>query len=150
MRPPSWDLGLGIWDLGFSLMRQRVEHGVDAKRVAVGTEVHEVRRIVALALPRVAEVGVVRHQDDDAALAVGDRARVRHGAVRTAFRRAARSEEEVNRGNLSDFLHLELRVEDRMFGRQIEYRELGCGKRLSQLAYPPAPGVFAPEIVGPE
>src|SRR5262245_55921917 len=77
----AWNLGFGIWDL---LMRQRVQHGIDAERVPIWTEIHEVRRIVALALPRIAEIRVVRHQDDHPAFLVDDGACVRSSAVGAA------------------------------------------------------------------
>src|SRR5262245_45710818 len=37
-----------------------------------------------------------------------------------------------------------------MVGWQIEDGEFGCRQRLPQLPYPPAPRVFAPEVIGPE
>src|SRR5438309_9623269 len=80
-----------------ALMSQRVQHRIDAERVAVGPEIQEVRRIVALAFPRIAEVGVVRHQHYEAPLLVRDGARVRHRAVGAAFGRAARPEAEIDR-----------------------------------------------------
>src|SRR5205085_7231823 len=79
-----------------SSVREGIDHGVNPERVPVGAEVHEVRRIVALALPRIPEVRVVRHQHDHAALLVGDAARVRHGAVGAALGGAAASEEEID------------------------------------------------------
>src|SRR5262245_55919358 len=143
----AWDLGFGIWDL---LMRQRVQHGIDAERVPIWTEIHEVRRIVALALPRIAEIRVVRHQDDHAALLVDDAARVGRRAVGAAFRRAPGAEKEIDRRNLRDFLDLELCVEHRMVERQIEDRKFGRWQCLPQLAHPPAPRVLAPEVISPQ
>src|SRR6058998_3053050 len=90
-----------------------VQHRIDPERVAVRSEVDEVRRVVALALPRVAEVGVVRHEDDQTSLLVRDAARVRDGAVGAALGGATRTEEEVDRRNLRDLLHLELRMKER-------------------------------------
>src|SRR5262245_1792759 len=118
----TWDLGFGIWDL---LMRQRVQHGIDAERVAIRTEIHEVRRIVALALPRIAEIRVVRHQDNQPALLVNDGARMRGCTVGAALRGSPRAEEEIDRGNLRDLLDLELRVEQRMVERHIEDGKFG-------------------------
>ena len=59
---------------------------VDAERVALRRELQEVRVVVALALERVAEVGVVRHQHHDVpVLVVEDGAHVRHRAVPAAL-----------------------------------------------------------------
>src|SRR6187200_355612 len=79
------------------LMSQSVEDSIDAKRVAIGAEVHEVRRIVAFALPRIAIVRVMRHQDDHPSLLVGDAAGMRGRAVGAALRRAPGAKEKVDR-----------------------------------------------------
>src|SRR5687767_1437271 len=69
------------------LMRARgaVAHGVqqhvDAERVAVDREGVEVARVIRFALPRVADVGVVGCQQDDAAAAIERGAGVRLDAV---------------------------------------------------------------------
>src|SRR5689334_18082796 len=52
-------------------MRHSVEHDVDADRVAVRRELVEVFLALAFALPGVGDVGVVRHDDHQAALVVG-------------------------------------------------------------------------------
>src|SRR4030095_15157291 len=132
------------------LMSQGVQHGIDAERVPIRTEIDEVGRVVALALPRIAVVRVVRHQDDHAALLIDDAARVGSRAVGAAFRRPPGAEEEIDRRNLRDFLYLELRVEQRMVEGQIENGKFGCRQCLPQLAHPPVPRVLAPEVIGPE
>src|SRR5262245_1464655 len=142
-----WGLGFGIWDL---LMSQRVQDGIDAERVAIRTEIYEVRRIVALALPRIAEIRVVGHQDDQPALLVDDPARVRGRTIGAALRGSPRAEKEIDRGNLRDLLDLELCVEQRMVERQIEDRKFGRWQCLAQLAYPPGPRVLAPEVIRPQ
>src|SRR6476619_4728560 len=53
-------------------VRQRVEQGVDPERVAVHGELVEVARVVSLALEGVAEVGVVRDENDQPAVRIGD------------------------------------------------------------------------------
>src|SRR5688572_14660944 len=91
-------------------VRQRVEQDVDAERVAWDTELIEEPRVVALALPRVADIRVVRHQHHHASGLVGDDARVRRRAVRALLRRvAARSHEVADIRNLRHLPHRELR-----------------------------------------
>src|SRR2546425_9577696 len=94
-------------------MREGVEEGVDSERVAFRPERHEVARVVALALPRVADVGVVRDQDNDAALLIRNRAEVRDRAVGSLFGcSAARPHVETDVRDLRHVSYLELRAEN--------------------------------------
>ncbi len=58
-------------------------------RVTVRREEIEETRILRLALPRVGDVGVVRHQDHHPATRIDDRAQVDVLAVGAALRRLA-------------------------------------------------------------
>src|SRR2546428_10155678 len=58
-------------------MRQRVEHGVDAERVAARREADEELVVLPSPLPRIADVGVVRHEDHH--LAMCERASLKPG-----------------------------------------------------------------------
>src|SRR5262245_50509542 len=68
-------------------VRQRIQQRIDAERIPRSREVFEVLAAVALALERVAEVGVVRHHDEDVTEVVRDRAHVRLRAAAAALRR---------------------------------------------------------------
>src|SRR5947209_146236 len=71
------------------LERQGVQQDVDTDRISRGGELIEVRAILAFALERVPEVGVVRHENQHVAFAIGDRARMDHCAVGATLGRAA-------------------------------------------------------------
>src|SRR6476659_3326951 len=87
------------WLVALSV-RQRVEEDVDTDGVAGGGELVEVPVIVAFTFERIAEIGVVRHEDEHVSLLIADGARVRHGAVGAALRRAAaRALPEADRRN---------------------------------------------------
>src|SRR3954470_22698773 len=62
-------------------MGHRINHDVDAERVAVRREAIEVFLALALALPRVRDVGIVRHDDQQPAAGVLDAAEVHVRAV---------------------------------------------------------------------
>src|SRR5450432_3473192 len=70
---------------GAGSMSQRVDHDVDADRVAVRREAVEVFLALALALPGVGDVGVVRHDDHQPTALVGDGAEVGVRAVGAAL-----------------------------------------------------------------
>ena len=67
------------------LVGHRVEEHVDRDAVPVDGELVEVLRVFSFALPRIAHVGVVRHEDHHASMAIGNRARVDLGAVRATL-----------------------------------------------------------------
>src|SRR5262245_35910489 len=104
------------WSVG-----QRVQNYVDADRVAVRREVIEVVAVLAFALERVAEVGVVRDEDDHVPLLVEDGARVRRRAERAALRGAA-AEPEADRGDLREVFDVVERVKERVVERQVDDR----------------------------
>src|SRR5262245_10890543 len=86
-------------------VRHRVEHHVHANRVAGGRESIEVLAVLTLAFPRVRDVGVVRHEDDQPAVRVRDPAKVDRRAVSSALRRVLSTPlpvPEVDRGDLRD------------------------------------------------
>src|SRR5258705_1982330 len=127
------------------LMRQGVEDRVDAEGVTARTDSDEVFGAVAFALPGIAEVGVVRHQHDQAAVLVVDAARLRHRAVRAALRRAAAgSQIEPDVRDLRDRRDLELRMEQRVIAWKIEDRKLVRRQRLAKLTDPVIPCVASP------
>src|SRR4051794_4304786 len=70
-------------------MRHPIEHDVHADSVAVRRELVEILLALALALPCIRDVGVVRHHHHQAPFLVRDAAEVDVGAVRSAFRGAA-------------------------------------------------------------
>src|SRR5688572_29376949 len=63
------------------LVTHRVEQDVQPDGVAIGRELEKILRVGGFTLPRVGDVGVVRHQHHDPAIAIGDGANVRLGAV---------------------------------------------------------------------
>src|SRR5216683_6472060 len=82
-------------------MRQRVEEDVNTDGVPGGGELVEVPVVVAFAFERIAEVGVMGHEHNHVSLLIADSARVRHGAVGAALRRAAAgAHPEVDRRDL--------------------------------------------------
>ena len=109
-------------------VRQRVEQHVDPERVAVHGELVEVARVVSFALEGVAEIGVVRDENDQPAVLIGDTTCVRLGAVRAAFGGVAGAGPIVDRRDLDDAGNLELHVKDRMVLRQVDDR-VSCGGR---------------------
>ena len=72
-----------------SSVRHRVKQDVDADRVAFDRKIVKVCRIVRFALVRVAEIAVVRDEDDDATLRIDHRARVGGRAVGSSLGRRA-------------------------------------------------------------
>ena len=63
------------------LVAQRVQNHVDTERVSVGSELEEVPGILSLALPRVVDVRVMRHEDHQPAGLIADSAAVDLDAV---------------------------------------------------------------------
>src|SRR5262249_5369668 len=105
---------------------QRVDQRVDAEGVARTREMIEVLAALAFALERVAEVGVVRHHHEDVAGAIGDRARVRLGAVAAALRRPPSTLIPVaNRRNLRQLVDVVEHVEQLVIERDVEQRIVG-------------------------
>src|SRR5215510_10617634 len=72
-----------IWSV-----RHHVDEHIHGDLIAFDGEPIEVSRILTLTLPRIAHVGVVRHQHHEPAVAVGDPACVDLRAVGAALRRA--------------------------------------------------------------
>src|SRR5437773_3620759 len=70
-------------------VREGLDEDIDADGVSGGGELIEVPLIVAFAFERIAEVSVVRHEDDHVPLRITDGACVRHGAVCAPLRLAA-------------------------------------------------------------
>src|SRR5689334_5545220 len=68
---------------------QSVKNDVDADGIAVGRELVEEARVLAFPLPRVRDVGVMRHQHDHVAVMIDDALHRRGRAVRAALRVAA-------------------------------------------------------------
>ena len=62
-------------------MRHGVQQHIDPDRVAFHRKLVEELRIVAFALVRIAEIGVVGRQDDDAAAVIDKGVGVRRAAV---------------------------------------------------------------------
>ncbi len=113
-------------------MRHRVEHHVDAERVAVGRELQEELVVLAFALPRVADVGVVRHRHHDAAVAIGDGAEIGMWTVASPLARiAAGSAPREDAGYLLDLDDVEQCVSDRIARCHVDDRELGQTRRIS-------------------
>src|SRR5581483_5960677 len=103
---------------GSALVRQRVQQHVDADRVARPGKGVDVLAAVAFAFERVAEIGVVGAEDEDAPVRVRKRSSVRHSAVGAALRGAsARAVPEVDRGDLRKLPHVVEHVEDRVVDR---------------------------------
>src|SRR5262245_34461357 len=93
-------------------VRHRVDQRVYAECVPFGREGHEVGVVVALALERVAEVRIVRHQHHDALMIVEHGPHVRLCALTAALGRGtARAEPEIDRRNLRNALHVVERME---------------------------------------
>src|SRR6266545_7273833 len=135
-------------DAAVSSMGEGVKEGVDPERISLRPERHEIARVVAFALPRIADIRVVRDQDDDAAAAIGNRADMRLGAVGALLRRpAARAHVEADVRNLRDVAHFELCAENRMLWWDVEDRILVGRKGVSDLTHPVFPLVRAPEVV---
>src|SRR5262249_14594017 len=126
----SWTGSMGGRGARIRLVCQRVQYRVNAERVAVRPKIQEVGRVIPFALERITEVRVVRHQDDDTSLLVSDGARMRGGAVSATLRSPVGAEEEIDRRDLRNLLHLELRVEHGVVERYVEDRELGGRQRL--------------------
>src|SRR6185295_2570881 len=83
----AWELGVGNWELSpaHKSMRQRVEDHVDPDRITVRRKLVEETRVGGFALPGVGDVGVVRHQDHQAPVAVADTADVGDRALGAAL-----------------------------------------------------------------
>src|SRR6267143_5684910 len=136
---------------GLVSVRQRVEEDVDTDGVPGARELIEVPVVVAFAFERIAEVGVVRHEDEHVSLLIADGAGVRHGAVGAALRRAAAgAQPEVDRRDLRQLPNVVKDVKDRMIRRHVGERELTGRQRLPDLVFPVRPRILPPEIVGPQ
>src|SRR5687767_16039220 len=130
----------GAWGLGPEnpppSMCHRVQQHVDGDTVTVHRELPEVFRILALALPRVADVGVVGHEDHGTAPRIRDGASV-HGVAVSAALRSAAGEEGTDTGNLRHaLLQIEHHVEDRVVEWDVHERILVCREHYSNLAFP--------------
>src|SRR6267143_4912612 len=136
---------------GLVSVRQRVEEDIDTDGVPGGGELIEVSVVVALAFERIAEVGVVRHEDEHVSLLIADGARVRHGAVGAALRRAAAgAQPEVDRRDLRQLPNVVEDMKDRMIRRHVEKWEFPGWQRFPDLIFPVRPRVLPPEIVCPQ
>ena len=107
--------------------------------------------VVAFAFERIAEVGVVRHEDEHVSLRIADGARVRYGAVGAALRRAAAgAQPEVDRRDLRQLPDIVEDMKDGMIRRHVEEREFPGWQRLPDLVFPVRPRILPPEIVCPQ
>ena len=119
--------------------------------VAVGRELVEEARVLTFALPRIGDVGVVRHQHHHVAVVIDDALDGRRRAVRAALRCAAPARPpELDRRDLRQRLHLEHRLEDRVVERNVLDRVLRRRQHARELRQPVLHGVAAPVVVYPE
>src|SRR5439155_9794890 len=126
-------------------VRQRVEEDIDTDGVSGGGELIEVSVVVAFAFERIAEVGVVRHEDEHVSLRIADGARVRYGAVGAALRRAAAgAQPEVDRRDLRQLPDIVEDMKDGMIRRHVEEREFPGWQRLPDLVFPVRPRILPP------
>src|SRR5688572_23553660 len=102
-------------------VRERIEDDVYADGVALRRELQEKPVVLTFPLPRVTDIGVVGHENHDAAFVVRDRAEVGVGAVRPALPRfAAGPPPGVDVRALRELGQREHRVTDRVPGRHVE------------------------------
>src|SRR5262249_20676753 len=128
-------------------VRERVQDDVDTDGVAVRREFVEVFLALALALPGVGNVGVVRHHDHQSAVVVGDPAEVDGRTVTTALRCAAGLNPEADVRDLLDRFHVVEHVHDRMVARDVLDRILVRRQHTPDLVLPLIPRPRAPEVV---
>src|SRR3954470_513902 len=64
-----------------SSLAQRIQNDVDAEGISVGSEFQKVPGIFSFTLPRVVDIGIVRHEDHQPAGLVADAAAVDVDAV---------------------------------------------------------------------
>src|SRR3954467_13403574 len=98
------------------LVAQRIEDHVDAEGVPGWSELEEISRILALALPRVVDVRIVRHEDVIAAALVGNAAAVDFDTVFTVLGGAPAGTAPTDRRNLRYGFERPLRLEQRTPG----------------------------------
>src|SRR5436309_2061924 len=155
-----WALGFGwLWASGFGLwalaphsrsVGERVQNDIHPNRISVGGETLEVLSVLALALPRIGDVGVVRHHYHQPAAFVGDAAKIGVRTVvhpRTLRDTAAVAIPELNRRHLWNRLYIVEGVHDLMCGRDVEDWVFARRQHTTNLVHPLLPRLRAPEIV---